>query len=459
MINVILCGGSGTRLWPISRDSLPKQFHAVYGKHTLFQQTVLRNIKHSSKVIIILNQDLYFVAIDQLEEINVSDYVIMIEEEGRDTAAAIALAALYVKENYPEEVMLITPSDHIIKNETNYFQAISNAKHFAEQDNIVVFGITPTSPEIGYGYIEKEEDNGVKRFVEKPNLEKAKQYLQNGSFFWNSGMFIFKSDIYLNELNLNAQDIYINSADVYEKSKKNLRFKQADLKLIPKLSIDYAVIEKCTRLKMVYGDFDWSDLGSFDSLYTINDKDENGNIINTEGVILDSKNNYFQSNGRTLCAIGVEDLIVIDSDDALLITKIGSSQRVKEVVSELKLQKSELVKFHTEVYRPWGHYKVLEEENNDYKIKKILVKPRAKISLQKHLYRSEHWIVVSGVALLTKEDKKYTVEKNQSIYISPEEIHRIENDTDDDLVLIEVQVGDYLGEDDIIRFDDIYDRK
>lgn len=459
MINVILCGGSGTRLWPISRDSLPKQFHVVYGEHTLFQQTVLRNINHSNEVVIILNQDLYFVAIDQLEEVNIKNYTIMIEEEGRDTAAAIALAALYVQENYPDEVMLITPSDHIIKNETNYLQAIINAETFAQQNTIVVFGITPTTPETGYGYIEKEGSNGVKRFIEKPNFEKAQEYVKSGSFFWNSGMFIFKSDTYLEELKHNAFEIYTTSINVYKKSKETLRFKKVDLQTIPKLSIDYAIIEKCSRLKMVYGDFDWSDLGSFDSLYAINEKDNNGNIINTEGVILDSKNNFFQSNGRMVCAVGVEDLIVIDSDDALLITKIGCSQRVKEIVNELKSQKSELVKFHTEVYRPWGHYKVLEEENNDYKIKKILVKPQGKISLQKHLYRSEHWIVVSGVALVTKENKQYRVTKNQSIYISPEEIHRIENDSYEDLVLIEVQVGDYLGEDDIIRLDDIYDRK
>ncbi len=457
MINVILCGGSGTRLWPISRDSLPKQFHNIYGKYTLFQQTVLRNMDYSSKTIIILNQDLYFVAIDQLEEIGLSNYIILIEEEGRDTAAAIALTSFYVKEHYTDEVMLITPSDHVIKNEKNYQESVFQAIKFAEEKNIVIFGITPTSPETGYGYIEKENQNNVKRFVEKPNLDKAKEYLKYDSFFWNSGMFVFTSDTYLKELKLNENNIYETSKVVYEQSKKTLRFKKKDMQIIPKLSIDYAVIEKCHNLKMVYGDFDWSDLGSFDSLYNINKKDENNNFITSKGVIIDSYNNYFESSKRTLCAIGISNLIVVDTDDALLITKIGKSQRVKEVVNELKKQNSDLVKYHTEVYRPWGQYKVLEE-NSNYKIKKIIVSPGGKLSLQKHFHRSEHWVVVSGIATVTKEDKIHSIEKNKSIYISPQEIHRIENKESKDLVLIEVQVGSYLGEDDIVRIEDIYDR-
>jgi len=457
MINVILCGGSGTRLWPISRDSLPKQFHNIYGDHTLFQQTVLRNHDHSSKIIIILNQDLYFVAIDQLEEINVSNYVILVEEEGRDTAAAIALASFYVEEHFEHEVLLVTPSDHIIKNEENYKNSVLKAVEFANENNIVVFGITPTSPETGYGYIEKENDNDVKRFVEKPNLETAKKYLQQDSFFWNSGMFVFSSAVYLNDLKINEKLIYDMSFNVYTKSKATLRFKKEEMLKIPSLSVDYAVIEKCDKLKMVYGDFDWSDLGSFDSLYTINEKDDRNNYVNSEGVVLDSYNNYFESSKRTLCAVGVNDLIVVDTDDALLITKIGQSQRVKEIVSELKKQNSDLVKYHTEMYRPWGHYTVLEE-SKDYKIKKILVKPKGKLSLQKHLYRSEHWVVVDGRATVTKEDMIHMVEKNESIYISPEEIHRIENCEKDDLILIEVQVGSYLGEDDIIRLEDVYNR-
>lgn len=457
MVNVILCGGSGTRLWPISRDSLPKQFHNVYGEYTLFQQTVLRNKDIASKTVIILNQDLYFVAIDQLEEIDVTNYVILVEEDGRDTAAAIALASFYVQEHYENEVMLVTPSDHIIKNETNYRTSISEAIEFANETNIVVFGITPTSPETGYGYIEKENENDVKRFVEKPNLEVAQEYLKSSSFFWNSGMFIFTCNTYLEELKTNEIDIYNASYEVYDKSKDTCRFKKDDMKKIKKLSIDYAVIEKCSRLKMVYGDFNWSDLGSFDSLYKINEKDENNNFIHSDGVILDSYNNYFESSKRTLCAVGVSDLIVVDTDDALLITKIGDSQRVKEIVGELKKQDSNLVKYHTEVYRPWGHYKVLEE-NSNYKIKKIVVKPEGKLSLQKHFHRSEHWVVVSGIATVTKEDEIHVVEKNKSIYISPEEIHRIENQEDEDLVLIEVQVGSYLGEDDIVRIEDIYNR-
>lgn len=457
MINVILCGGSGTRLWPVSRDSLPKQFHNIYGKWTLFQQTVLRNVNYSSKIIIILNQDLYFVAVDQLEDIGVVDYVILIEEEGRDTAAAIALASFYVQEYFKDEVMLVTPSDHIIKNEVNYKKAISEAIEFTKTNSIIVFGITPTSPETGYGYIEKHKDNEVKRFVEKPDLKTAKQYLQNDSFFWNSGMFIFTSSVYLEELKKNEMNIYNCSFEVYKSSKNTLRFKKNEMKKIPKLSIDYAVIEKCNNLKMVYGDFDWSDLGSFDSLYNINEKDVNSNVINSKGVILDSYNNYFESSKRVLCAVGVNDLIVVDTDDALLITKIGQSQRVKEIVQELSKQNSNLIKHHTEMYRPWGHYKVLEE-SSEYKIKKIVVKPKGKLSLQKHFYRSEHWVVVNGVATVTKEDKVYLVKKNESIYISPQEIHRIENNENENLVLIEVQVGSYLGEDDIVRIEDVYNR-
>lgn len=455
MINVILCGGSGTRLWPISRDSLPKQFHKILDKHTLFQKTVLRNVNLASKLIIVLNQELYFVAIDQLNEIGVDDYEVIIEEEGRDTAGAIALASLYVEEHFQNENILVTPSDHIIEDEESYSHAVSKALEFSKND-MVVFGITPSCVETGYGYIERINDNDVKRFIEKPDNATAEVFLKEDTFYWNSGMFLFKSSLYLEELKINANDVFTSSKKIYSESSPTLRFKKEQMRMIPKISIDYAVMEKSNNLKMVYGDFGWSDLGSFDSIYKLSKKDENNNCINSKGILLNSKNNFFDSK-RTVCAIDIDDLIIIDTEDALLVSKVGSTQKVKQVVEKLKEQNNSIIKYHTEVYRPWGHYKILEESEN-YKIKKIVVNPNGKLSLQKHQHRSEHWVIVSGKAIVTKENNKYTINKNESIFISPNEIHRIENNENATLEIIEVQVGDYLGEDDIIRIDDIYDR-
>jgi len=457
MINVILCGGSGTRLWPVSRGSLPKQFHSLYGNNTLFQQTFLRNYKQSTHTLIVLNSELYYVALNQLSEINATDYTLLVEEEGRDTAAAIALAAFHVEANWGEELMMVTPSDHVIKQNVNFENAVGEATVFAKENNLVVFGITPTRPESGYGYIERKGINEVERFVEKPEISKAKEFIKSDKFFWNSGMFMLSNILYIDELKTNALEVYETSMNVYKNCKNSLRFTVEEMKKIPKISIDYAVIEKSKSLKMVYGDFGWSDLGSFDSLYTINDKDENENVIKAPILLKNSNRNYFESQNRFIAALDVDDLIVVDSDDALLITKRGSSQGVKDIVGELKNEHANLVRYHSKVFRPWGQYKVLEEEDS-YKIKKIVVHSGGKLSLQKHKYRSEHWIVVSGIANVTKADKEYIVKKNESIYISADEIHRIENPYEKNLVLIEVQVGDYLGEDDIIRLDDVYKR-
>jgi len=457
MINVILCGGSGTRLWPISRGSLPKQFHPLYGENTLFQQTYLRNSAQSEHTLIVLNSELYYVALDQLKEVGAKEYTLLVEEEGRDTAAAIALAAFHIEKNWCKGLMMVTPSDHVIKQEENYHIAVNKAIGFARNDKLVVFGITPTHPETGYGYIERKDEFEVERFVEKPDKDQAEEFLNNNNFFWNSGMFMLSSSLYLRELKKNALDVYDASRNVYAECKENLRFIAKKMQTIPKISIDYAVIEKSERLKMVYGDFGWSDLGSFDSLYAINEKDNMENVLKSKTLLINSHGNYFESNDRIITAIDIDDLVIVDSDDALLITKRGSTQVVKELVGELKKNNENLVRYHSKVFRPWGQYKVLEEDNS-YKIKKIVVHPKGKLSLQKHKHRSEHWIVVSGVANVTKGTSTHLVKKNESIYISAEEVHRIENPYDEELILIEVQVGDYLGEDDIIRLDDIYKR-
>jgi len=457
MINVILCGGSGTRLWPISRGSLPKQFHSLYGETTLFQQTYLRNSAQSEHTLVVLNSELYYVALDQLKEVGAKEFTLLVEEEGRDTAAAIALAAFHIAQSWGDELMMVTPSDHVIKQERNYYAAVDKAISFATNNHLVVFGITPTHPETGYGYIERKAEFEVERFVEKPNKDKAEEFLKNNNFFWNSGMFMFSSSLYLSELKKNAVDVYDTSKNVYDICKENLRFITKQMQKIPKISIDYAVIEKSESLKMVYGDFGWSDLGSFDSLYSINEKDNMKNVLKSKTVLINSHRNYFESSSRMITALDVDDLVVVDSDDALLITRRGSTQGVKELVGELKKDNANLVRYDSKVFRPWGQYKVLEEDES-YKIKKIVVNSGGKLSLQKHKHRSEHWIVVSGVANVTKADKEYIVKKNESIYISAGEVHRIENPYEKNLILIEVQVGDYLGEDDIVRLDDVYRR-
>ena len=461
MTNIILCGGSGTRLWPISRTLMPKQFVKMFDGKSLFQFTVNRNSEFCEKQCIISNAEQYFLASDQLEELNKESNSYLLEPIGRNTAPAIALSCLDLD---PEEIVLVTPSDHLIKDEKAYNKVVNKAKELAEDDNLVTFGVKPTIPETGYGYIETNyvedsESYDVKAFHEKPDIGTAEKYIKEGNYYWNSGMFCFKAGIFLEELKKYSPEIYKMSVIAYKNASKDnlIRINHEDMLNIPEDSIDYSVMEKSDIVKVVPSDIGWSDVGSFDSLFEELEKDNNNNTINQKHISINSKNNLVYGKDKYIATIDVEDLIIVDTGDALLISKKGSSQKVKQVVNEIK-KTTELHNIHLTGHRPWGTYTVLED-NPGYKIKRIEVKAGEKLSLQKHYHRNEHWIVVSGTATVTVENKTYLIRPNESTYIKMGEIHRLENQGKIPVVLIEAQVGEYTGEDDIIRLKDSYERK
>ena len=456
MTNIILCGGRGTRLWPISRTLMPKQFVKLFDDKSLFQLTVERNSKVCESQLIVSNAEQYFLALDQLEELNQTNNKYLLEPVGRNTAPAIALACLALDK---EELVLVTPSDHLIKDEVEYQKVIQRAVELSTQNNLVTFGIKPTFAETGFGYIESKQED-VKAFHEKPDFNTATKYLEAGNYYWNSGMFMFKAGVFLEELQKYSPEIYEMSLKAYNNTnnEENLtRIKHEDMLNIPEDSIDYAVMEKSSIVKVVPSDINWSDVGSFDALYDELPKDENNNTINSNHIAIDSKNNLVYGNERKIATVDMEDCIIVDTGDALLISKKGSSQKVKKVVSKLKEQNSELHNIHLTGHRPWGTYTVLED-NPGYKIKRIEVKPGKRLSLQKHFHRNEHWIVVSGTATVTVGDTKRYVRSNESTYIKMGELYRLENEGKIPVVLIEAQVGEYTGEDDIVRIDDDFKR-
>ncbi|MEA3418033.1 MAG: mannose-1-phosphate guanylyltransferase/mannose-6-phosphate isomerase [Campylobacterota bacterium] len=457
MTNIILCGGSGTRLWPISRALMPKQFIKLFDSQSLFQLSAKRNSSACPDQLIVSNVEQYFLAVDQLSEIQMDNHTqFLLEPVGRNTAPAIALACFAVE---ADEIVLVTPSDHLVKNEVAYAAVLQKAKDLAGEDNLVTFGIKPEYAETGYGYIEAQDED-AKAFHEKPDAKTAQRYVEAGNFYWNSGMFCFKAGVYLDELKQYAPEIYEASKQAYNDAKNDgmIRIGHADMAAIPDESIDYAVMEKSNKVKVVASEIGWSDLGSFDALDEELPKDENGNTQCRDLYTINAKNNFVYSKDRAIALTDVEDLIIVDTGDALLISKKGNSQKVKEVVKQLKANDSELHHIHLTAHRPWGTYTILEE-NEKYKIKRIVVKPGKRLSLQKHFHRSEHWIVVSGTALVTVGGGETLVRPNESTYIPMGETHRLENPGKVDVVLIEAQVGSYLGEDDIVRIEDDFARE
>ncbi|MDD3462278.1 MAG: mannose-1-phosphate guanylyltransferase/mannose-6-phosphate isomerase [Sulfurospirillaceae bacterium] len=445
MVNLILCGGSGTRLWPLSRTLMPKQFVKLFDNKSLFQLTVERNSKICDEQFIVSNSEQYFLAFDQLEELTTHHSPLtthyLLEPIGRNTAPAIALACMVLE---PETIVLVTPSDHLIKNQKAYKAAVKHAEKLAQMGNLVTFGIKPSYAETGYGYIEADGEN-VKSFKEKPDLPTAQRYIEQGNYYWNSGMFCFKAGVFLEELKKYSPILHEACSNAYKNAMKDsmIRIKHEDMFSIPEDSIDYAVMEKSKKVKVVPSDIGWSDVGSFDALSDELSNDENNNFIFSQ---------------KHVSMIDVQDLIVIDTEDALLISRKGSSQKVKEIVSKLKTQNSSLTTIHNTVHRPWGTYSVLEDKLG-YKIKKIMVKPGKRLSLQKHFHRNEHWVVVSGTATVRVEDKTFIVRENESTYIKAGEIHRLENQGKTPIILIEAQVGSYTGEDDIVRIEDDFNRE
>ena len=466
---IILAGGLGTRLFPLSRKNLPKQFLKLGDGRSLLQQTILRllNLVQSpTNLIISTNKEYIFHLKTQLKELGLSDREIPIitEPEAKNTAPAIALAVKYLIEKHNvslEEVVLVSPSDHIIKPEEKFLSEVKRAKEFARMGYIVTFGITPTKPETGYGYIEAGEPMGpvfkVKRFHEKPSLTLAQEYLSKGNFFWNSGMFAFSLETLIEELRRHAEDIYNLFVET------SFEVLQEKFHKMPDISIDYAIMEKTDRAVVLPLNLFWSDVGSWESVYEVLPHDENGNAKSGNIIDLDTKNCLILGNKRLISTIGVEDLIIVETDDVILITKKGSGQRIREVVSRLKQDKelNHLTELHPTVYRPWGHYIELEKGKR-HKIKRITVYPGESLSLQMHYHRSEHWIVVKGTAKVVLEKdgevQEYFVHENQSIYVPKTTKHRLMNPGKIPLEIIEVQVGEYIEEDDIVRFDDVYGR-
>ncbi len=452
MTNILLCGGNGTRLWPLSRTRMPKQFVKLFEDKSLFQFSLQRNRDLCEQTVIVSNIDQYFLALDQTEEL-ISDLSqsisFLLEPTGRDTAPAIALACLGLSE---DEIVLVTPSDHLIKDQEAYAQAVEQAEDLAKNGMLVTFGIKPDSPQTGFGYIQAQ-GNKVISFKEKPDKVLAEEYLAAGNYYWNSGMFCFKAGLFLSELKTYAPEIYRASLFAYE-SKQNIsdnqkRIKHEAMQGIPAKSIDYAVMEQSKHVAVIPVDMGWSDLGSFESL--------SSEISSSSDLIeIGAKDNLVLSD-KQVALIDIDDLIVVDTADALLISKKGSSQKVKEVVKQLNEQKSELTKVHNLVHRPWGTYEVLYSHDN-YKIKRIVVNPGKRLSLQKHLHRNEHWIVVKGVATVQVGENIKTVYENESTYIKQEELHRLTNESDTPIILIEAQVGSYTGEDDIVRIEDDFRR-
>jgi len=472
MTNIILCGGSGTRLWPISRTLMPKQFVKLFDRQSLFQLTVKRNHHICNRQYIVSNAEQYFLALDQLNEMKLKRNNFLLEPVGRNTAPAIALACFDLD---AEDVVLISPSDHLIKDQKAYVKVVDRAKELADDGYLVTFGIKPEYAETGYGYIEAAGED-VKAFHEKPDVTVAQTYFDAGNYYWNSGMFCFKAGVFLEELREHAPDIYTASLQAYENAKSDdvnanstlgyddmVRVMHDDMAAIPEDSIDYAVMERSSKVKMVVSDIEWSDLGSFDALYEELEKDENGNAFLMTGekdasdIITDNAANNLIISDKLVVAIDVDDLLIVDTADALLITRKGSSQKVKEVVGRLKKVGSELPNIHMTAHRPWGSYTILDEFDS-YKVKRIVVNPGKRLSLQKHFHRSEHWIVVSGTATVTRGEDEYLVRANESTYIPMGEIHRLENVGKIPLVMIEAQVGEYLGEDDIVRISDDFKR-
>ncbi len=467
MTNVILCGGSGTRLWPISRTYYPKQFYKMVDGMSLFQLTVLRNRGLCDDFLIVTSKDQYFIALDQLEEIGVKNFRFILEPLPRNTAAAIAISCFDGK-----GMFFVTPSDQLIKNSENYKISLKAAEKAAEEGFIVMFGIRPSYPETGFGYIEADAKNpqtafsgtpeafNVLSFKEKPDPETAMDYIKSGKFLWNSGMFVFRPEKLLGQLKKYNPSIYSTSGKAYENAKKDdfmVRVREEDMIKIEEISIDFGLLEKTPMVKVIPADIGWSDLGSFDAIYNEFPKDENNNASSEGSININSRNNLIMGSGRMIATIDITDLIVIDTADALLIAKKGSSQGVKKIVEELKNKNSDLQSYHLTVHRPWGLYTVLLESDL-YKIKKIVVKSGARLSLQKHFHRSEHWVVTSGTALVTIDGSRMLLKANESTYIPIGSAHRLENPGGIPLVLIEAQVGKYLKEDDILRIEDDYKR-
>ncbi len=468
LLPVILSGGAGTRLWPVSREQHPKPFMQLADGQSLLQKTFIRAaaLPGVEQVLTVTNRDLVFKTKDEYAQVNTSAKATayILEPFGRNTAPALAAAAIWAEQQVGSDaILLILAADHLITKPSDFAAAVAQACALAEQGKLVTFGIQPTAPETGFGYIEAE-GNTVLRFIEKPSLSKAAEFLDSGRYLWNSGIFCFRVDVVLRELAQHAPSVLESVQNCLGASHtiKGAGVSQVELRAdtfeyAPDISIDYALMENSQAVAVVPCDIGWSDIGSWNALSDLQDADPQGNRILGEALLHDARNCYVQSPERIVGLVGVHDLIVVDTPDAVLIADRSRAQDVKQITAQLKARGHEAYKIHREVHRPWGTYTVLEEGEN-FKIKRIVVKPKHALSLQMHHHRSEHWIVVAGIARVVNGDQQILVNTNESTFIKAGQKHRVENPGKIDLVMIEVQSGAYLGEDDIVRFEDAYGR-
>jgi mannose-1-phosphate guanylyltransferase len=476
IVPVILSGGAGTRLWPVSRESRPKPFMQMQDGLTLLQSTLIRAaaVPGAREILLVTNRDYHFQSREQFEgvaeRLGSTQAAFLLEPVGRNTAAAVAMSALMIAERHgPDSVLLVLPADHLVGDVAAFVRAVETAIPAAAAGAFVTFGIVPTGPETGYGYIQCAGPwkqgmlTAVRRFVEKPDFARAQAFLESGDYLWNSGMFCFQAGAILAAIERYAPEIYRKTQGSWQLSRaaaQDTAAVQIEAELfaqVPAVSIDYAVMEKADNVQVIPSEFGWSDIGSWRSISELVAPDAHGNKVVGEAVLVEARNTYVQGEGRMIAAVGVENLIVVDTPDALLVGHRDKMQQVKEVVDRLRMDGHESAKWHRTVHRPWGTYTVLEQGSH-YKMKRIVVKPGASLSLQMHKHRSEHWVVISGTAEVVNGDRTLRLEHDQSTYIPAGHKHRLGNPGAEDLMIIEVQTGDYLGEDDIVRFEDKYGR-
>jgi len=465
---VILSGGSGTRLWPLSRKNLPKQFLELVGSGTLFQQTVARTraLAEIGAPAVVCSEEHRFLVAEQLRALGVEGASILLEPIPRNTAPAIALAAWQAVAKDPAATLLVLPADHLIGDTASFTEAVEKALPLAADGWLVTFGIRPEGPETGFGYIKRAEPVGdggyrVGRFVEKPDAAKAKQYMDAGDYEWNSGMFLFQASRYLEELQQHAPEMHAASKAAINRAKSDLDFVRIDKDAFaasPDNSIDYAVMEKTSRAAVVPVSCAWSDIGSWDALWSASKRDADGNRLEGDVIAIDSRNCFVRGTDRRLvAALGLEDVVVVDTPDAVLVASRARVQDVKKLVDKIKAAGRQEHMFHRKVYRPWGSYDSIDMGER-FQVKRITVKPGAALSLQKHHHRAEHWVIVSGTAEVTRNEEVFLVAENESTFLPLGAVHRLRNPGKLPLELIEVQSGSYLGEDDIVRLEDVYGR-
>lgn len=466
ILPVIMAGGSGTRLWPLSRQLYPKQFHVLVGERTMLQETVLRlDGLDCATPMLVCNEEHRFLAAEQMRLIGHDGAPILLEPEGRNTAPAIALAALAATKNGDDPILLVLAADHLIKDAQRFKEVVASALPLARAGRMVTFGIVPDRAETGYGYILRGEalaEGGyeVRRFEEKPDLDTAQAYVASGDYFWNSGMFLFRASAYLRELERHAPQVLASCRDAMAHTGADMQFLRVDAQAFaacPNISIDYAVMEKTTSAAVVPLDASWSDIGSWSALLDVQDRDCDQNALKGDVIAVSTRNTLVRADSRLVAVLGVEDLVVIETKDAVLIAHKDKVQDVKAVVDRIKGDGRQEHVTHREVYRPWGHYDSIDFGARD-QVKRITVKPGAKLSVQMHHHRAEHWVVVRGTAKVHKGKETLVLTENQSTYIPLGEVHALENPGKIPLEIIEVQSGSYLGEDDIVRFEDLYGR-